>query len=184
MRVLVVLSHLMSSRGVLSDESIARAEYAIKIFRRHNYKFIVTSGWAYRSDYAIPISDVVSAFVCSHSDIQPVEIISDTHARDTVGDAYFLRRLSQVHHFTEMTVVTSDYHVERSEIIFKKILCNTVNVKIIGVDTKNKLNPKILQHEKKSIEAFEYTFKDANFQDISSIHHVMVTKHPFYNGNK
>ncbi|WP_053980285.1 YdcF family protein [Marinagarivorans algicola] len=184
MKVLAVLAHLMSSDCVLDDESIARAELAIHKFKQYVYPLIVTSGWAYRSDCSTPIADVLANYISSHSIIPSHKIIADTRARDTVGDAYFLRKLAHERNFTEITVITSDYHVNRSTVIFKKIFCNTATIKVLGAKTCHTHDSKIMSHEQQSVQAFENTFKDTDFHQLESIYQVMVTKHPYYNGDR
>ena len=183
MKVLAVLSHHMSSKGVLGDESIARANLAIQTFKENNYNFLITSGWAYSSGCSIPISDVVAEYVSNISDIDTSKIISDSNSRDTVGDAYFIRRHLEAKKFSEITVITSDYHIKRTEIIFNQILCNASKIEVIGVNTPHKMDANILRHEEASIGAFERTFNGICFDNINLIYQAMVTKHPFYNGN-
>ena len=182
MKSVAVLSHLMSSDCILGDESNSRAKLAIQTFKQKKYSFIITNGWAYRTDCSTPISNVFAEYVRRNSDIEPNRIISSPYSRDTVGDAYYLRRLAQLKNFAELVVVTSDYHVQRTEKIFTKVFCNTLDIVVLGAETSKKLDSATLRHEKESIEAFERTFSDTNFEDVYSIYQSLVTKHPFYNG--
>lgn len=184
MKIIAVLSHLMSSDCILSDESISRANLAIETFKQHKYSFLITIGWAYRADCLTPISNVFAEYILSNSDIESKRIISSPYSRDTVGDAYYLRRYLQAKNITEIAIVTSDYHVIRTEKIFKRIFPDAWALVVLGAQTSKTFDSATRRHEEESIKAFEHTFMDTDFDDIYSIHQSLVTKHPFYNGEK
>ena len=183
MKFLTVLSHQMSVDCILNEESISRATLAIKIFKNNNYKLLITNGWAYRADCQIPISDVFANFIRSNSNIDNNKIVSNINSRDTVGDAFFLRQQLNDYECSELVIVTSDYHVKRTRIIFEKIFSGISNVLVIGSETKKINKSNVDQCERESIKAFEKTFNDADFNDIKSIYSVLSKKHPFYNGD-
>jgi hypothetical protein len=182
MRSVAVLSHLMSENCILSDESIARAQYAIKIYSKFKCKFIITSGWAYREGCSVPISDVFAEYILLNSNIASDRIISIPLSRDTVGDAFFIRRLLKERNLKELLVVTSDYHVKRAGVIFKKVFCNSMKISVYGAQSGRLNDVAALTHEGESTKAFECTFVDEDFQSEASLIQVLKTKHPFYNG--
>ena len=183
MNILTVLSHKMSNGCMLNDESVARAMLAIQIFEQGGYELLVTTGWAYRTDCTTPISDVFKDFLRSNSDIDVNRIISDVNSRDTVGDAYFLHRRLINRDCSDITVVTSDYHVERTKIIYEKFFEHVSNISVIGVQTDNKNNPDVMRHEMQSIRDFDKTFYGIDFSDLYSVYQTLTTRHPFYNGD-
>jgi len=88
-KLLVVLSHLMSKDCELGEESAARADMAIKIFSCNEYDKLVTLGWDYRADCDIPIAEVISDYILKNSDIEKTSVIEIRESRDTVGDAVY-----------------------------------------------------------------------------------------------
>lgn len=182
MKCLVILSHLMTKNCKLGVETEARCRFAINKFLSNNYEFLITMGWAYRKDCKLPISDVVKNFLIENSEIDYRCIISLSLSRDTVGDAYYCFEYLQNTNVNEIHIVTSDYHVNRTNIIFKRIFNNTLNIKVYGVQTDSKDNKEILINEIQSLDAFNKTFALTNFSEISSIYNTLSKKHPFYNG--
>lgn len=182
MKYLVVLSHLMSKDCELGVESVARSQLAIKMFTQEDYEFIITIGWAYRSDCVTPISYVVKDFILNNSDFEQDAIISLTSSRDTVGDAYYCLEYLHKYPISEIHVVTSDYHVERVRLIFEKIFNNRLSVKVFGAKTDANNDNLILSHEKQSINAFNATFYLSDCSSVNSIFSTLSSKHPFYNG--
>ena len=55
----IVLANLIDQKGNLNDESFTRMETAISAFKNKEAKFIVTTGWAYRSDSPIFIAEAM-----------------------------------------------------------------------------------------------------------------------------
>jgi uncharacterized SAM-binding protein YcdF (DUF218 family) len=184
MKCVAVLSHLMSNDCILSAESVARAELAINAFTNSEYSFLITTGWAYRSDSDAAISDVVKDYILNHSEIDTDKIISSPFARDTVGDAFFCLKLVKLKRISKILVVTSDYHVERTKKIFKRFFQSGAKVEVKGARTEGGKDPEILDHEVNSLKVFEKTFANTNFKDIRKIYECISTKHPFYNGDK
>ena len=182
MRCLLVLSHLMSNDCELSTESVARCRLAIAKFYNTKYKFLITSGWAYRLDCTIPISEVMKEYIFKNSSIQKRSIISLTSSRDTVGDAYFCLEHFQNSPISELHVVTSDYHVDRAMLIFDNIFNGSVELKAFGAKSGSAKNSATLSHEAKSVKSFNRTFALTDFSNKSDIFTTLSTKHPFYNG--
>ena len=182
MKCLVVLSHLMSKDCELGIESIARSRLAIKRFVKDEYEFLITIGWAYRADCDTPISNVVKDFILENSDIDRHSIISISSSRDTVGDAYYCLEYLQKFSLREIHIVTSDYHVNRVDLIFKKIFNNRFAVKVFGTQTDAINEDPILLLEAQSVDVFKKTFALTDCSNINSIYRTLSTKHPFYNG--
>lgn len=182
MKALVVLSHLMTEDGILEVESEARVKLAIDKFSSNKYGCLITSGWAYRDDNATPIANVVKKYIAENSAIDEGSIISLTKSRDTVGDAFFCLEFFANREIAELHIITSDYHVKRTKIIFNSIFNSQVLVRVFGVCTLVGGDISVMRHEEKSLEAFSKTFKGVDFSSHKSIFEAISTRHPFYNG--
>lgn len=183
MKCLLVLSHLMTKECILSTESIARAELAIDLFKNDNFRFLITTGWAYRPDCDTPISEAFKDYILKNSIIKSDQIISSPYSRDTVGDAFFSLQLVNLYKIRKLVVVTSDYHLTRTRKIFKSFFKAAAKVEVIGIKTDARKNQEVLDHELKSLNVFESTFSAVNFENIREIYECISTQHPFYNGD-
>ena len=172
----------MSKNCVLDSESKARVKLAIDKFNTLNIRYLITIGWPYRTDCPTPISNVVRDYIITNYDIKFSSIISIPLSRDTVGDAYYCLKFLQKHKVRQLHIITSDYHVTRTKLIFKTIFQNIIGIKVYGVKTNSVNEESVLLHEKKSIKAFKSTFSKTNFNELSSIYNTMSKKHPYYNG--
>ena len=120
MKSLIVLSHLSSVGNDLDSETTDRAKLAVELFKCEKYDNLITSGWANNSQFNVPISILLKSYIVDNFDIARSSIVSLPYSRDTVGDAFFCRLLVQNIDLTSMSVITSDYHVQRTSLIFKK----------------------------------------------------------------
>ena len=182
MKPRVVLSHLMSRDCDLGAESIARAKLAIELFCLHKYDLIVTLGWDYRADCAKPIADVMKEYILKNSRINRNSVVSIVKSRDTVGDAFVCLDFFDDADLSSVHVVTSDYHVNRTSVIFNSMFKNSTSVEVHGVATSANTDPSIAQHEERSLEAFSQTFKGVDFSSKKQISDALSERHPFYNG--
>jgi hypothetical protein len=180
---LAILSHHMDEKGVLGRETLARVKHGIELCNNHEFGLLITSGWAYREDSDLPIADAVSNFIRQNFKLGATKIVEERNARDTVGDAFFIRKNVVVpEQISELHVVTSDYHVERTEKIFEFVMGNVCTTYIHGAKVELDDPHTIYEHEVKSTLAFDTTFHGVSKGDIQNIELAMKTRHPFYNG--
>jgi len=173
----------MNSNKILCKETKLRANFAIKLALKKNIKTIITSGWAYRQDTSMPIGKVVGKFISDKIHNSNIKVFSDINSRDTVGDALFIKEKLVNLNCSKLIVVTSDYHVVRTKLIFESFLNHLTKIKVVGVTSDFKLNKKILLNEKNSIIAFKNTFKNIDFKNNKEVFEKLLKEHPFYNGD-
>ena len=184
MEVVIVLSHLMSKEGILDNQSLRRAEKAASICISRDCSILLTSGWAYREDCSIPIGKVVAEYIINQFEIGgKCKVLYDTNSRDTVGDAYYSRKKLSKFNYTKLIIVTSDYHVNRTQYIFKNFF-PSILIEIIGIKTNLTLNNNVMQKETASLLTFKQTFKNINFKSDVEIYNTLKNCHPYYNGKK
>ena len=183
MKAIAILAHLMDSKGILDKESLSRIEAALKLDKTENFNFILTSGWDYRKDSNLKIGNVIADKLINEYFIERERVIVDVCSRDTVGDAFFLRKNAIIpFSIQNLVVVTSDYHVRRVDIIFKKFFSPHVKVKVIGVDLCLSDDLDLKKNEENSLVAFSKTFKNVEFSSDREICRTLRAMHPFYNG--
>jgi uncharacterized SAM-binding protein YcdF (DUF218 family) len=171
----------MNEKGMLNYESKARAKKAVAILNERGISNIVTCGWAYRNDSDIKIADAFKSYIVKSLDIDPDKVITELNSRDTVGDAYFTKiHLALMLNWRNLCVVTSKYHVERTQEIFNFIYGNNFSVEVVGVDIVH--DNSIISKEIASINAFRDTFLEVSAGNNIEIFERLRERHPFYNG--
>ena len=180
---LIILSHQMDSNGQLDKETLARIELAIKLYKRKEFDFIITSGRDYKDNSDIRIGEAVAEIIKDQYSIANNKVLVDILSRDTVGDAFFLRKnVITPHGINAITVVTTNYHVQRTDMIFKKFFLPSISVKTVGAKMTLDNLDELLVHEKKSYLAFLDTFDKVDLSNDRAVFSALSLKHPFYNG--
>ena len=179
----VILSHLMERDGQLGTQSKARADLGYRTFDSYKLTYLITSGWAYRVDSDLSISTAVKTYLVEKYAVDPVNIIEERSARDTVGDALFVkynivRRLD----IRTLHVVSSDYHLPRVQNIFEYFKETDCSLIFHGVppQTHQKINS--FKKEAQSLLAFQATFSKLDRKNDKYILQTLKEKHPLYNG--
>ena len=175
----VVLGHLMSATGELSNESKRRVLKLVECIKDKENQLIFFCGWDYRNDSNIKLAKALSDFFIKQKPSAHKIILLES-SRDTVGDAVLLKYYFE-NHIAEkkINVITSNYHIDRSQRIFDFVFYQN---DIFMHAAKIEFNKQNDIHEYKSLEAFEETFKDINPGDIDAIYERLISSHPYYNG--
>lgn len=178
--VFIVLANLMDKNGELNKESKKRVDELIRVIGIQKNKNIFFCGWAYREDSDKTIASAQKKYFESNHRLQhKIFLIEDS--RDTVGDAVFSRILiDNLSGIDVINVITSDYHIERTSIIFNFVFGKTYKIKMISAKTDMPKN--YIATEKESMRKFQETFSGIMDGDIDKISSTMYEKHPFYNG--
>ena len=180
---LIILSHLKNSNGEIDDETLARIELGVELFRSKEFDFIVTSGWDYQDDSDLKIGEVVADNLRKRYSIDKSKILVDVCSRDTVGDAFFLRKnVVRPYDIRSITLVTSSYHVRRAGEIFKKFFSPSVSVITVGAKFALDNLKERLANEENSYRAFLATFDNVDISNDTAVFSALSLRHPFYNG--
>jgi uncharacterized SAM-binding protein YcdF (DUF218 family) len=178
MDCIIILANLMDKNGVLNDESKARVELANELFLKWPHSTIITSGWAYRKDSAICIGNAMKAY-SREIGIPEEKIIVDVHSKDTVGDAIFTKvNVVMPKGWKTIAAVTSDYHVNRTNEIFKFVYGPEYQIQVFGAGYFT--TPEKIKSEQDSLKMFYTTFEGVRVGDTNSILQRMKERHPYY----
>ena len=177
---IIVLANEMDIDGNLNHDSLSRVNQSVKSYFVNPSSYLITCGWNYRKDTNLCIGNVMRDNAIK-SGIPPDKIITELNSRDTVGDAFFTKQNVLIGRgWKNLLVVTSDYHVKRTSIVFKFIYGSGYNIDVIGSDSQKDDNT---FSEIKSLKSFKKTFRNLKSGDDYKIYERMLDKHPFYNGD-
>ena len=166
---------MLQRDGSLNEESTKRASRGAEIFKAENADFIITSGGSERVHGEKPIAHVTRDFLIKKCGIREEHVIADTRPRDTVGDAYFVS--DHLDAGSRMTVVTSAYHVNRVEHIFKFFVRSTGSRSRVDHPAGRAL----IAHENRSLSEFKAQFPTRGLSR-TELFEILRTEHPLYNG--
>lgn len=178
--VVVVLANLMSQKAKLNAETASRVVLGCEIAEKNKSDLILFIGWDYREDCETPIAIAMRNYAQTQNLARNSKCYVNTLSRDTVGDAILCYlQLSSLGDKLKLTVVTSDYHVDRSRYLFEKVWGQARIEDVVGAETSV---PDRDTSESRSIKAFETTFHGVNFERFEEVQDCLLVRHPFYNG--
>jgi uncharacterized SAM-binding protein YcdF (DUF218 family) len=177
----IVLANLMDQDGRLNEDSLARLETAVAIVKEAPQSCLITSGWNYRPDSQIRIAHAMRDRARNAYGIASGRILTDCSARDTVGDALFVKRnVVEPLRMRDLTIVSSAYHLPRVQQIFEFVFGSSYRLRFVS--TKIDHAQGVAKSEIASLVAFQSTFDGVARGDTEAIFQRLLRKHPLYNG--
>ena len=175
------MANLMDRDGGLNEDSSARLELAAAMVRDRPHSCLITSGWNYRPDSPIMISHAMRDRARDAHGIAAHRIFADSSARDTVGDAIFVKRnLVEPSGIRDVTVVSSTYHMHRVRQIFEFVFGSSYKLQFVPTQVDHAQNAE--EAEVASLAAFRATFDGVPPGNTEAIYRRLVSSHPRYNG--
>lgn len=175
----VCLGNWMDEFAQLNSDSSARVDLLSELLN-HKPADVLLTGWPYRSDCSTSIARAMEMYLrrIYHG---PSRIFIDETARDTVGDAVCTRLwIDRNGSYKKINVVTSQYHVARTEEIFRFVFNTRAQIEVFGAGAKYEPEG---HDEEKSLAAFRRTFDSVEAGDMRGMLNRLLTLHPFYNGD-
>ena len=151
--VLVVLGSPNSPSGELGDISKSRLDCCRKMFAKGQL-ILCTGGWGPHFN----ISDKPHAFYGKEyllgNGLSEEDFLEIALSENTVDDAVKIEPIISNYPNVKLTVITSDYHLDRVALIFKEILKN-YEISFVGVESnldKGTFDT-LVKHEKEAINS-------------------------------
>lgn len=151
---IVVLGSPNTKDGRLYDVAIQRCELALSEYNNHpDYKFLLTGGYGtHFNESNKPHAFYLTQYLIKFG-VSEKNVLEFAESANSIEDAILSRQIIQKHNIKKIIVITSDYHINRAQYIFKKIY-RDLNIEIsfnkCKSDIKNsKLDIlQLIKHEK------------------------------------
>lgn len=119
--VIVVLGSPNDEQGRLSSMALERCERAIKEYLEHpGYYLLPTGGFGeHFNTTSKPHGSYIQKYLASRGIPEPA-ILECVKSGNTIQDAVMSRPIIDRYKFTDLIVVTSDFHAERAGFLFKR----------------------------------------------------------------
>jgi len=114
--VIVVLGGGSYNTGILTEDSLKRVLTGFVLHKKLNLPIILSGGSAITN---LPEVEVMKN-VLNELGVDKSMIYTDVNSRDTLGNAFFVKKICEKNGFKRIILVTSAYHMPRSVIVFQK----------------------------------------------------------------
>ena len=150
--ILIVLGSPNSPLGELSNISKSRLDYCVSIYLKGK-KVLCTGGWGKHFNVSKEAHAAIAKKYLVKMGVLENDFLESALSENTVDDAMKVK--ASLSRFSEasLTIISSDYHLERVKLIFNEVL-EAFKLNYIGVksDLEEKQLTQLLAHERKAIE--------------------------------
>jgi uncharacterized SAM-binding protein YcdF (DUF218 family) len=181
---IVVLGGGIETDGSLPPVARARVERAVELFHAGIAPRVILSGRCGLTDPDPVVTEAAAmAEYARRHGVPEAALLLEEEARDTVGNAYFVREMYLAPNgWTSIRVVTSDFHLSRAAWVFRKILGSRYDFSFVS--SASGLSPRelilrVLEECKLSIFLNEWlqALEEGNDDAIQKL---MADEHPGY----
>ena len=182
---IIVPGRGISSKGILSSDSIARVEKAVELYSDGVAPKIIMSGsYSFHLDTPPPQTEArAMREIAIAYGVPRKALIEELESKDTLGNVYFTKtRICTPEDWHHLTVVASSDHMPRIQYLFRKIYGPEYTIDF--VESKRVLSDadyaEEIRHEQKSLEITKQSFDPISDGDDESIWRLVRERHPAY----
>lgn len=150
--ILIVLGSPNSPNGELSNISKSRLDYCASIYSKGK-KLLCTGGWGKHFNVSKEAHAAIAKKYLVKMGVSKNDFLKFALSENTVDDAVKVKASLSKFSEASLTIITSDYHLERVKLVFNEVL-EVFKLNYIGVqsDLEEKQMTQLLAHERKAIE--------------------------------
>jgi len=151
--VLIILGSPNSPSGELSNISKSRLDYCASLYSIGKL-ILCTGGRGKHFNTSSEEHAVYAKRYLIEKGVLECDFLDFALSENTVDDAVKIKIIISKLDNPNLTIITSDYHLERVQLIFQEIL-NEFSINYIGVQSNPKKNQlqHLIKHEKKAIKS-------------------------------
>jgi uncharacterized SAM-binding protein YcdF (DUF218 family) len=132
--VFIVLGSPNSISGELSEISKSRLDYCIRQYEKGKL-VLCTGGWGKHFNISTNAHATYAKQYLIENGLDEKDFLDFALSKNTVDDAVKIKSIVSKLKNINLTIITSDYHLTRVELIFNEIL-EKYHMKFIGVESK------------------------------------------------
>lgn len=150
--VLVVLGSPNSPDGELSAISKGRLDYCVQLYSKGKL-ILCTGGWGKQFNTSTEAHAVYAKRYLAEKGVLECDFLDFALSENTVDDAIKIKKIVAKLDNHDLTIITSDFHLERTQLIFQVIL-KGFSFSCIGVSCKLEKDQlqRLVTHEKAAIK--------------------------------
>jgi|Deesub1362A_J573_1020465.scaffolds.fasta_scaffold10065_1 uncharacterized SAM-binding protein YcdF (DUF218 family) len=179
MIAVIVLGNRLRSIQI-HPELKGRVEVGIGIFKDKFAEYLILSGGKTNPSIPLSESEVMRDYAIMLG-VSSEVIIIEQNSMDTIGNAYFTRKIIDELGCSDIYVVTSCYHVNRAKFIFE--MCYGKDYNMFFSYCFSFHDPEAEKKEIDSIRLAEEFFKDIMPGDLNEIEKKLFSIHTLYKNN-
>ena len=151
--VIIILGSPNSTKGRLSKIAIGRARKCLEVFNPETDKILCTGGFGLHFNITEkPHAEYLKQFLVKKG-ISETHFLLFANSSNTVQDATKSKEILLNGDYTKITIITTEYHLKRVQLIFDEILSDFEKKYLTSSNNMSiKSLQKFQKHESKAIE--------------------------------
>lgn len=152
---MLVLGSPNSPKGELGPIAISRLQVCRQLYDQEPQKIVLTGGFGLHFNTSPQSHAFYLKQVLLEAGIAPADILPLVESRHSVEDATLSKWIIESHKPAHLTIVTSDFHVERAKLIFEAVYAPFRQFTFVGASSAH-LDPSLIaplvRHEKVALQ--------------------------------
>jgi uncharacterized SAM-binding protein YcdF (DUF218 family) len=183
--VIIVMGGNVTKKGNVPQVATERVKLAAELFKKGLAKKIIVSGKWSLSEKKPQVTTEAESMkkLLIKLGIPKKVIIKEDRAMDSIGNAYFSKKIIDKHNFKKIIVVPSDFSAKRVKWIFNKFYGKKYKIKIQasdGLERGRELKRK-LKHDDEILQMTKEWMKNVNSQ--KELDSFFRKEHPAYSSH-
>jgi uncharacterized SAM-binding protein YcdF (DUF218 family) len=177
---IIVLGGGINLKGEIPKTVYQRLDKALEVYQKNldkNRKIIVSGKYSflYQQINQFPPyteAEKMASYLIKNG-VSKKQIILEKKSKDTVGNAYFVKKIFLKKNEKKGIIITSNFHLERVKYVFEKIFGKDYQLDFIGVkeDLPKEKEKEVLERQKKILEKTKEILSQMKTDD-----HLYLTK--------
>ena len=185
---IIVLGGGINEKGAIPPNVVLRVKESVQLLKENIAPRIIMSGrWGYNTKFTPPKTEATAMkWIAVALGVDPNAILTEESSADTLGNAYFCKKLFlEPNGWHNIMVLMADHHTGRSEYLFRKVLGPTYKITIhpVAVLLSNEERTAKAERHKRSLAIAHQWLDPIADGDDTTIWKLISTKHPGYTKN-
>jgi len=151
--VLIVLGAPNSPSGKLSRIALGRLDACFNLYKKGRH-ILCTGGWGKHFNTSKEAHALYAKKYLMEKGVQDNDFLDFALSSNTVEDALKIKPIISTLENPQLTVITSDYHINRVKLIFQLVLENyPINYLGVQTDLPEKQMKVLIEHEQTAIQS-------------------------------
>ena len=176
--LIICLSHELNLKKAFSSDYLKRIKKAFELYSKKKNSVIYFTGGLVYSDLQYPISAKAKKYTIRFLGVKEEDIITDQESKDTVSEIIYLNKILEKFQPQNLSLITSDWHIQRVKEIVKKIYDEKYIFKYYTI--KGYKKGWLIENKNNSLLKFIEWSKNIKPNDINKFKKILLKKHDLY----
>lgn len=156
-KAIVILGGGINENGTLPEEAMKRVKKGAKLYSK-GAALIMSGKWSFLAEKTFPKSEAAAMKEYALSlGVREEDIFVESESQDTLGNAYFVKKMIDAQGFGQFIVITSKFHEKRASFIFEQAFGRKIDLATTPTSGKEVEEQALLEFTKKIVRGKKFS---------------------------